>query len=594
MPRLPSLFNHQRYDSTTQQALLALGVGSLKPGLSLLLAILLVVSCAAPFQRPLAMAWLALALTATVLGAWYCRHWKRRLQQPLSEAELKHAELWGIAYGAVVAVLWGSSSQFMHPDQVSNLMIAMIYFGVCAGAAAISVLGMAHMGVGAVIAFTLFIQPLNEIFPQNWLWFTVMVGLYHLVILMSSWQRHSIVARNLLLAQEQDKLIDYQRRETARANKANQDKSAFLAAASHDLRQPVHAIMLLGHALQMKTPDGEARTLVDQVLLAGKALSDQFNSLMELSRLESGAYTLSLQTLPLHEFLRRKLHAHQDIAASHGIALRLRLDWRLQQAALHSDISLLNRILDNLIDNAVKFSSPGSAILLRAQLRDGRLRFAVQDQGRGIPAQEQENVFLPHVQLDNPARERARGIGLGLSIVKEAAQLLQAELVLSSKPEQGSCFFLTLPADMLVLQTAVNLPPPPPRAITHSAAIASLQGKHLLIVEDDIMVASALRTWAESWGMQVRHHSEPATVPVQLAADLVICDIRLPGEHDGIHWLSHWLAEWPDAGGVLVSGEASEAVQERAEQEGLLLLEKPVDPDLLLQTLLSLNRASIA
>ena len=104
------------------------------------------------------------------------------------------------------------------------------------------------------------------------------------------------------------------------------------------------------------------------------------------------------------------------------------------------------------------------------------------------------------------------------------------------------------------------------------------------------MVATALRTWAESWGMQVRHHAEPEKVPPLLAADLVICDIRLPGEHDGIHWLSQWLADWPDAGGVLVSGEAGEAVQERAEQEGLLLLSKPVDPDLLLQTLLSLKR----
>jgi signal transduction histidine kinase/CheY-like chemotaxis protein len=589
MPGTLSLFNHQRYDSRTQQALLTLGIGSLNPWLSLLLATLLVLSCAAPGQALLAAGWLSLTVVATALGLWYCRHWKQRLQHTLSVAELRHAEHWGMAYGALVAVVWGSSSQFMHPDQVSNLMIAMIYFGVCAGAAAMSVLGMAHMATGAVVAFCLFILPLPKIFPHNWLWFTVMVGLYHIVILISSWQRHSIVARNLMLTQEQEGLLHYQRQETGRANKANQDKSAFLAAASHDLRQPVHAIMLLGHALQMKTRDGEARALVDQILAAGKALSDQFNSLMELSRLESGSHALNMQSLPLAEFLRRKMQAQQEVAASRGISLRLRTDWRLADAGLRSDTSLLNRILDNLLDNALKFSPAGSTVLLRVQKRDGHLRFAVQDQGVGIPLAEQENVFLPHVQLDNPTRERARGIGLGLSIVKEAAQLLQAELVLRSTPGRGSCFLLTLPADMLVAHAA-SLPLPSRGRQSGSEEMAGLRGKQLLIVEDDPMVAGALQTWAESWGMQVVHHAEPQKVPPQLAADLVICDIRLPGAHDGIHWLSQWLAEWPDAGGVLVSGEAGDAVQERAEQEGLLLLAKPVDPDLLLQTLLSLKR----
>ncbi|MGH8491745.1 MAG: hybrid sensor histidine kinase/response regulator [Moraxellaceae bacterium] len=584
------LLNYQRYNHRTQQALLALGVASLKPGLSLLLAVLMVFSCAQPFQYGLAAAWLLLACTASSIGFYYCHYWRKRLQEEnLSPAILRRAELWGCAYGGLVATLWGNSSQFMHPDQVSNLMIAMIYFGVCAGAASISVLGMAHMTVGSVVAFLLFIRPLPEIFPHNWLWFTVMVGLYHIVILMSSWQRHQIVARNLLLAQEQEGLIEAQQRETARANKANQDKSAFLAAASHDLRQPVHAIMLLGHALQMKTRDEEARGLVDQVLQAGKALSDQFNSLMELSRLESGSYTLNIQSLSLPEFLRHKLQTQREVAASRGIILSARLDWRLAEAALHSDISLLNRILDNLLDNALKFSPAGARVLLCAQLRAGRLRFVVIDQGSGIPADQHENIFLPHVQLTNPTRERTRGIGLGLSIVKEAALLLQADLQLRSSPGKGSSFWLTLPATMLALQ-AIPLITPRRPVLKQADELLRLRGKQLLIVEDDLMVASALRTWAESWGMLVQHHAEPQNVPAQLAADLVICDIRLPGENDGIYWLSQWLADWPDAGGVLVSGEAGDAVQERAEQEGLLLLAKPVDPDLLLQTLLSLKR----
>ena len=321
MSRLSSPFNYQRYDRPTQQALLVLGLESLRPWLSLILAVLLVLSCATRQQLPLALSWLMLATVTTMFGSWYCQFWTPRLQEPLPVLTLKKAEHWGMVYGALVAVLWGSTSQFMLLDQTTNLMIAMIYFGVSAGAAAMSVLGMAHMGIGTVIGFTLFVLPLHKIFPDNWLWFTAMVALYHVVILMSSSQRHQIVARNLLLVQEQEHLLGYQRQETQRANKANQDKSTFLAAASHDLRQPVHAIMLLGHAARLKTQDGEAVKLVDQILIGGKSLSDQFNSLMELSRLESGRYILATQTLSIEEFLYRKLEIYQGIAASQKISL---------------------------------------------------------------------------------------------------------------------------------------------------------------------------------------------------------------------------------------------------------------------------------
>jgi signal transduction histidine kinase len=595
-----SLFNHHRYDRATQQALLSLGIASLKPWLSVVLAVLLVVFCTGPEQRQLATIWLSWAVLSCGLGLWYCQHWRERLTEELSQATLRRAELWGIGYGSIsVAILWGSSSlfmhpdrisTFMHPDQISNLMIAMIYFGVCAGAAAMSVLGMAHMGTGALVACLTFTHRLPVLFPDNWIGFTLMVVLYHFVILMSSWQRHQTVVQNLILTQEQERLLHYQRSETARANKANQDKSSFLAAASHDLRQPVHAIMLLGHALHMKTQDEEARVLVEQMLAAGKVLSDQFNDLMELSRLESGVYKLSISPLFPGEFLRRKLQAHQEIATSKNITLRLALGWRLPYYRVATDISLLNRILDNLLGNAIKFSPPGASILLSAQLHQGRLRLAIHDQGQGIPPEEQANIFLPYVQLDNPTRERSRGIGLGLSIVKEAASLLQAELTLRSRPGHGSCFMLTLPAGTLTQKTSAMSVTP---AFSHTFDTPEafwLRGKKLLIVEDDLMVATALRIWAESWGMQVQHHVDPTSVPPMLAADLVICDIRLPGEHDGIYWLSQWLADWPNAGGVLVSGEAGESVQERAEQEGLLLLAKPVDPDILLRTLISLKR----
>lgn len=592
MPKALSLFNFQRYDQAIQQDLLAVGLESLKPIFSLILAIMLVFSLENPTWNLWSVGWLSSAAMATLAGFFYQWYWKEQLkkEKTLSADRLKRAELWGCAYGIAVALLWGSSSQFMQPDYVSNLLIAMIYFGVCAGAASLSVLGIAHMGIAVVVALPVFVWPLSQVFPFYWAELTLMVALYHVVILISSWQRHQIVARNLTLTQEQGRLIKAQQRETDRANKANQDKSIFLAAASHDLRQPVHAIMLVGHTLKMRLQDEQNKRLIEQVLSAGKVLSDQFNSLMELVRLESGGYQLVKQSLPIADILKRKLEIYQEIAQNKGVVLTGKLDWRLRYSGLYGDHVLLSRIVDNLLDNAIKFTPAGKKILLCFRQRRGCVQISVTDQGRGIPEQEQDNIFMPHVQLNNPARDRSKGIGLGLSIVKEAVQLLQAHLALKSAPGNGSCFQLTLPSGMLepIVPPTMNFPRHETNVLQQKE---KLQGSRLLLVEDDPMVAEALIVWAESWGIQVQHFTHPKQVSLQLKVDMIICDIRLPSEKDGIYWLSYWLSEWPHAGGLLISGELSDAVQDQVEQEGLLFLEKPVAPDVLLKTLVSLKQS---
>jgi signal transduction histidine kinase len=586
-----SLFNHQRYDRATQQALLELGIGSLKPWLSLALAVLLLACCYGMLNKTLAIMWLILVISVAGFGHWYCRKWDVLLRSKLSIADLKKAESWGIVYGSLVAIVWGSTSQFMVLDHVNNLLITMIYLGVCAGAAALSVLGMAHMAIAAVIGFSLFVEPLQKIFPSFWIGFTVILVLYHLVILLSTWQRHQIVANNIELTQEQNRLIQYQLQETERANQANQDKSSFLAAASHDLRQPVHAIMLLAHTLLMKPLNAEVRALTDQMLLASKTLSYQFNTLMELSRLECGKYQLSLQPLKINDFLRDKLQSFRDVALQKNILIQLDIDKRLPDHIL-TDSGLLSRIVDNLLDNAIKFSQENQIISISFKRRKERLRLAVRDHGIGIAQVEHNNIFQPYVQLNNPVRDRSLGIGLGLSIVKEAALLLQAELSVYSRQGQGSCFVISLPLSALKQQYSGIMHNTQTRIISPEET-AWLQGKNLLIIEDDIMVANALSNWAETLGMVVQHHLDPRKVSLKSSVDFVICDIRLPGEQDGIYWLSEWLAEWPSTGGVLISGESDESVQERAEDEGLILLAKPVDPNMLLHTLISLKREGL-
>ena len=585
--RLPPLFNHQTYSPRLQAELLALGSGQSRPHLSLIVALLTVLTSMAPLPPALTVPWLLGAFLAATLGFAFRYRYRDCDRRPMTREALRRGEVFGLCYSASVGVLWGFSSQLMVPGNAEhNLIITMIYLGVCAGAGAIAIFGLGHLLMGSALSLVLFVSHFPVIFPHRWLFLTVMFGLFHFVVVRMAWERSQIIAANMKLRKEKELLLEQQQLEVQKAHQANQDKSAFLAAASHDLRQPVHALMLLGHALRLRVPDGESGALVERILEAGQALSEQFNNLMDLSRLESGAYRLNPSWLPLTDFTARCLNAHRQWATDQQLQLRLRLDYRLRDQAVLADSGLLTRVLDNLLVNAIKFSQPGNSILLTVRLQGGRPVFAVRDQGRGIPADQHQTIFKPYVQLDNPTRDRAKGIGLGLSIVQEAASLLGGEIRLISSPGRGSRFSLTLPEGCWqpIREThrdSGRLRPP---------VGGNLKGRRLLLVEDDPMAAAALTAWAGTWGLVVMHYADPGGVTNDVAPDLILCDIRLPGTRDGIDWLSDWLVVWPKARGLLLSGELLPEVHERAEQEGLLLLAKPVDPDLLLQTITGLLR----
>ncbi len=157
--------------------------------------------------------------------------------------------------------------------------------------------------------------------------------LYHFVVVRMALERRDVIAENMRLRSEKDGLLEQQALEVARTRQANQDKSAFLAAASHDLRQPVHALMLLSHALRRRVAEPESVVLVERILEAGTALADQFNNLMDLSRLEGGAYKLNGVRFALDEFLLKAAASHRQVAESRGLSLRLRMDRRLRKPA---------------------------------------------------------------------------------------------------------------------------------------------------------------------------------------------------------------------------------------------------------------------
>ncbi|HEX5359651.1 MAG TPA: hybrid sensor histidine kinase/response regulator [Fluviicoccus sp.] len=585
--RFPPLFNHQVYSLRLQAEMLALGARVSRPHLGLIVAVLAVSMSLSRVSVWIWAPWLAAAALISTAGFIFRRRYCRIDEEDPDADTLKTGEWRGFCYSAAVGLLWGLSGWLMSPGQHEyNVVLTIIYLGVGAGAGAIAIFGLGHMLAGAILSSLLFVSRFPGIFPDLWQILAVLFLLYHFVIVRMALERRDVIAQNMKLRADRENLLEQQALEVARTRQASLDKSAFLAAASHDLRQPVHAVMLLGHALRMRVRDGESGELVEKILEAGNALSEQFNNLMDLSRLEGGAYKLNFTRTALDGFLEQLCGSHRQVAATHGIGLDLRVDHRLRRRAVFTDTGLLGRVMDNLLANAVKFSGSGRRILVTARLKRGHVVLAVADQGQGIPEDQRDNIFKPYVQLNNPTRDRSRGIGLGLSIVQEAASLLGGTLQLHSVPGRGSCFSLDLGVqDLEPLQDNAGVFRAQPLPVP-----GNLKDRRLLLVEDDPMAASALIAWASGWGLTVEHHADPSTVAASPEPDLILCDIRLPGERDGIEWLTDWLGDWPKARGLLLSGELLAETHERAEQEGLMLLSKPVNPDLLLQTLNGLLR----
>lgn len=585
MFKLPPLFHYQMYPRALAAELLAMGERVGKPYMALVPAAILIGSSWKLIPLHVICFWLIMVMVVAAFGSWYNHRYRGLDPQTATLAEIRRAEHIATVYSACLGTTWGSISLMMVPGALEhNFLVVIIFFGVGAGGAAIGVFNRALMLASNLTGTIAFLLPIREAFPNDWPWMILMVLLFNAIMVNTTWQRTQIIIQNLLLRDDKQRLLEKQEAETERANQANREKSAFLAAASHDLRQPLHALMLTSHALSLRTPQGENRELVQRIVEAGGALSDQFNHLMDLSRLESGVYRLQSSLAPIAGLLAQTVASHQQFAEHKGIVLRQRLGWRLRDAGVVLDAGLLRRILDNLVHNAIKFSGRGGRVLLSARLRQGCVVFSVHDRGAGIPPEQRENIFKPYVQLGNPTRDMRRGIGLGLSIVQQAAELLDARLDLRSQPGRGSAFTLTLASRALQ-----QLPPVSSGgADTAKLPVHRLRGKRLLIVEDDPMAAAALITWAQDWGLQVQHHPDPREVAADAQPDLILSDIRLPGERDGIDWVAEWLGWWPEARALLLSGEISPETHQRAEQEGLLLLAKPVPPDFLLQTLVGL------
>jgi len=342
-------------------------------------------------------------------------------------------------------------------------------------------------------------------------------------------------------------------------------RSRFLAIASHDLRQPLHALGLFVGQLRRSGPD--AKTALDKTESALTAMNELFDALLDISKLDSGIVQPAIVHFPASALFERLGAIFEQQARRKGLSLRI-VPTRLW---LRSDPVLLERILTNLVANAVRYAETGG-VVVGCRREGSNARIEVHDSGPGIPPSELGNIFREFVRLNQPAQD-SHGLGLGLAVVERLTKVLAHELAVNSIEGRGSCFSVSVP----------TAPPETDPLTPQVPAAHAFHGQAVVIIDDDAMTREGMRGLLEGWGCSVcTLGSWPDTAELgalRAPPTLVIADYSLGNGNTGVDAIDalrmHYGTSIP---ALLISGDTTGNAERDAGAGKLLLLRKPVSP----------------
>lgn len=361
------------------------------------------------------------------------------------------------------------------------------------------------------------------------------------------------------------------------AEVASENKSRFLAAASHDLRQPMQALTIYLDTLAVQHTTPAQKNLHAKVVGATKELGSLLDSLLDAARLDSGGVLPKPSAAPLDDFFQRL--DEQFAPAAEQKSLRWKLAWPAGIVFL-TDQNLFYTLIANLVSNAIKYTDKGG-VMVTARIAQGRIKLQVWDTGIGVEREHRKKIFDEFYQINNPSRTREKGVGLGLSIVRRLTKLLSCDFNWRSIPGQGSCFAVTLPAGARVTQAAIELPAEQPVLDFP----AHLQG--IVLIEDDETIRDAIVEWCRSHLMPVTTYAsaeEAMRGPMPSSFQFIIADYRLPGDLTGLEYLRKLEKYGGPLWAVIVTGETITEASPLASSEWPVL-NKPIKPTDLMKTI---------
>jgi two-component system, sensor histidine kinase len=364
------------------------------------------------------------------------------------------------------------------------------------------------------------------------------------------------------------------------AEEANRSKTRFLAAASHDLRQPLQAITAHTDLLALSNTDPALGNSIKQLMIATQAMQEILEGLLGISQLYTGTITPDIKAFSISTLLSQLEGQYQPSAKQKGLAF----DIMPCDAVVESDPTLLRVILQNLISNAIRYTRQGN-VVIGCERRGDLLGIEVRDTGRGIPEAMKDIIFEEFYQLDNQARDRNKGTGIGLAIVKRIADLLNHPISMHSVEGEGSSLAIHVP---LVDESLEELHSAPPLTVELNTASA---GGRILLIEDDAVVLDANRVLLMALGYKVISASGAETAmrliePESTKPDLIIADYRLPGEYTGTDLVQQLRTK---AGSmipaIILTGDITLLGDTNALVDRSLLLQKPARAEELVRTI---------
>ncbi|VAW50660.1 hypothetical protein MNBD_GAMMA05-2588 [hydrothermal vent metagenome] len=381
------------------------------------------------------------------------------------------------------------------------------------------------------------------------------------------------------LRMENLELIDQVSVEKEKAEIANREKSRFLAATSHDLRQPLHALDLFLGALSNTKFTVEQNQLLDKAQRSSQSLAELLNALMDMSRLDAGNIVINREQINLEILMDDIVSEFKPQLIKNGISLHT----HFKHVSINSDHLLLSRMIRNLITNAIKHSA-ATKMLLAIRTIENKALIEIYDNGVGIPKTEQKNIYSEFYQLENSERDRNKGLGLGLAIVKRLSQLLQYEVALFSEQGKGCHFRVSVPLSLKEhSDTPLQLKNKP-----EDVSNIDVSGLFIILIEDENEVRNAMRALLKQWGCELLAGESLEMVEQELnalpydAPDLLLVDYRLREKKTGLEAILVLRKRFDkNIPSIVVTGETSEDIVSQIKCADCEVLNKPVSVDVL-------------
>ncbi len=535
-----------------------------------------------------------------VLEAWvlavYCVHaiefafWRRLRSQTKSIAQNLQWNRLFKRLTALAGIAWGSAGvlMFVPGDLAYQALMICVVMGLAAGGATSNPFHPPSIFIyqtGLMLPLLARLAWENDL--THWVLF-VMLSMFSIFVLKSAMELIRTFEQSQRRRVDNELLVGalLERKREAESSRqaaelANQAKSKFLATASHDLRQPLQALRLFSDALLDSATEKESVRLAGQIGKSVNALVDMFDDLLDVSRLDAGIVEPRWQHFTLATLFDRIYGDFAPLAQAKGLSFELA--GCVQQdcpgedscnVVIHSDPFLLERMLRNLISNAIRYTDSGSVVVRRKCLPN-TVGLEVVDTGIGIRPEILPHIFEEYYQADNPHRDRRKGLGLGLAIVRRIEELLGCKVQVDSEPGVGSVFSFELPKG-----DASHLAQP--FVVSHSRY--DLGGSVVALVEDDPDIRELSADLMEQWGCRVvaAEYADDVVRKLDVAGlrpDLLVCDYRLPHGMTAIQVIKRMRELWGSGlPAVVLTGDTGREALQLIHTSGAILLHKPIAP----------------